>query len=712
MSSDTIEPALLARVQDEFYPYEQLITEPSSSTAGQLPPLREVVGHGVSTRRNGTSKHNGQSTTSSQFATKGNCVAVPTNSQEMLYQGGGTQQIHGNSITNRALGDSSPQSLRKILDNDTEATVGGSSNKRPNPEPAKDDFVQLPQPPKKRKTATQIVPPIIIGLHDIPPPKDLVRFNLPRIESGAFHDSNGRNSLNTASPPTIVPNPQNSPDAGTVVDSIETNEPAPRQTKKKRNTSGLRRKWEKDETEWLIQGAHKHGVGNWTDIVKDPEYSFQGRTASALKDRFRTVCPSGVLKDLVSAKDYSKSQNPTARLGSSPERTASKSPKSRAHRKDIDDLAKLGIETPFKRSDRRERKPFTEEEDREILKAHKIYGNQWAQMTRAKDFNLQERTSTDLRDRYRNILKSIERGSPPRSSTKTLAKPRSNDALSSGHPSSSSLFIPAQEPPALQSSTLNSGEPRNVEGLSSSHPSSSDLVLQNQAWMKETNQDFRSKDGLPNGQLPSIDPSLQAQGLTNKTNEPWMKESNQHSGTSRTRNDLLNGYQQPPEIDLRAMTLNKPDEPWPKENQAPAAIHQASGLRIQEIISPEQEDSRSTTLFSFGTNYNPYPEHHLEPTETLPYSQPFDWNPSIAAPFTHNLTHGMTSDMDINRLLHTEGQWATDIAASNGQGMDGKEKQSFTNISSILSSNDEPLMSNQPSFLTMLNADGPLAMYD
>ncbi|KAH7333450.1 hypothetical protein BKA65DRAFT_553795 [Rhexocercosporidium sp. MPI-PUGE-AT-0058] len=705
MSSDTIEPALLARVQDELYSYEQLIAEPSSSTAGQLPPLREVVGHDVSTRRNDNSKHNEQSTTSSQFPAQGNCVTGQINSQENAYQNGGTQQAQGKGITNRALGDSSPQSLRKILDNDTETTVGGSSKKRPIAEPVKDDFVQLPQPPKKRKTATQIVPPIIIGLHDIPAPKDLVRFNLPRIESGAFRDSNGRNSLNAAPPTTIVPNAQNNPEVGIVVDSIETQEPPPKPAKKKRNTSGLRRKWEKDETEWLIQGAHKHGVGNWTDIVKDPEYSFQGRSASALKDRFRTVCPSGVLKDLERRT-----------LSPGEEKTASKSPKSqsRAHRKDVDDLAKLGIETPFKKSDRRERKPFTEEEDREILRAYRMFGNQWARMTREKDFNLHERTSTDIRDRYRNIMKSIERGSPPRSASKNLAKPRSNDALSSGHPSSSSLFIPAQDPLALQSSTLNSGEPRNVEGLSSSHPSSSDLFSQNQAWSKETNQDFRNKDGLPNGQLPSFDPSFQAQGLTNKANEPWMKESNHHSGSSRSKNDLSNGYQQLPELDLRAMTLNRPDEPWPKEPQAPTVIHQTSGLRIQEIICPEQEDSRSSTLFGFSTSYNPYPEHHLEPPEPLSYSQsaPFDWNSTIAAPFTQNLPQGMPSDMDINRLLHTEDQWATDMATSNVQGMEGKEKQSITNINSILSSNDDPVMSNQPSFLTMLNADGPLGMYD
>ncbi|KAL2065424.1 hypothetical protein VTL71DRAFT_3094 [Oculimacula yallundae] len=701
MSFDTIEPALLARFQDDFYSYEPPPIELPNPSIGQLPPLRDVVGHDVSTRRSNTSNHSDQVPTGSQFSSQGNPMVAPTSIQQNIYQGGGAQQIYGNSNSNRALGDSSPQSLRKILDNDTDSTLGGSSKKRPNPEPPKDEFVQLPQPPKKHKTATQIVPPIIIGLHDIPQSKKPTTYKFPRIESGAFRDSNGRNSLNTAPPQAVVPEPPDNPEVEPVVESIETNDPTPEKAKKKRNTNGTRRKWEAKETEWLIQGAHKHGVGNWTAIVNDPEYPFDGRNAAAMKDRFRTVCPSGLLKDL---------ENRT----SSPEQegTASNSTKFRGHRKDKEDLAKLGIETPFKKSSRRERKPFTETEDSEILKAHEIHGNQWSQMIRDKQFNLQDRTSTDLRDRYRNIMKIKERASSPTRPNKDVDKPRSNDAPSSAHPSSSSLFLPAQDSTALQSSTLNSGEPRSVEALSSNHPSASDLYAQNQAWAKETNHDVRSKDGLLNGQLPSIS-FPQVQAPSNKSSEPWMKESYQ-SVSIRGKNDLSNGYQQLPDIDLRAMTLQRPDEPWPKDHQAPPANHQPNGLRIQEIISPEQEDTRSTTLFNFGTTYNPYSETHLETTEALSYSlpAPFDWNPSITAPFTQNLSHGMASDMDINRLLQTDEQWSNDMATSNTQALDGKERQSFTNINSILSSNDEPLGTSQTSYLTMLNADGPLGMYE
>ena len=185
---------------------------------------------------------------------------------------------------------------------DTDTTAGGSSKKRPNAESAKDEFVQLPQPQPLKKLKTQIVPPIISGLHDIP--AATVPYKFPRIESGAFHDSNGRNSLNTGLPPTIIPAPQNDPAVGIVVTSIESHEPVVQEGKRKRKVNGQRRKWGKEETEWVLQGVHKHGVGSWTDVLNDPEYPFVNRTAGDLKDRFRTVCPSGVLKDLVSTKNH------------------------------------------------------------------------------------------------------------------------------------------------------------------------------------------------------------------------------------------------------------------------------------------------------------------------------------------------------------------------------------------------------------------------
>ncbi|CZT51013.1 uncharacterized protein RSE6_12095 [Rhynchosporium secalis] len=705
MSFDTIEPSLLARFQDDFYSYEPPALELPTSI-GQLPPLRDVVGHDVSTRRSNTVQHNDQATTSSQFSSQGKGVANSASIQQSVYQSSGKQQTYGTGNSNRALGDSSPQSLRKILDNDTDTTIRGSSKKRPNPESVKDDLIQLPQPPKKPKTATQIVPPIIIGLHEIPSSKEPPSYKFPRIESGAFRDSNGRNSLNTAVPQTLLPEPSSQPEVDNVEESIETNNLAPKQAKKKRNSTGARRKWEAKETEWLIQGAHKHGVGNWTAIVNDPEYSFEGRTAAAMKDRFRTVCPSGLLKDL-----EVQTTSPVQ------ERAASKSPKFRGHRKDKEDLAKLGIETPFRKSSRRERKPYSEKEDHEILRAHEIHGNQWSKMRSDRQFSLQDRTSTDLRDRYRNIMMSKERGSSPLRSNKEKDEPHDNDALLSVHPSSSNLVIPGQESLSLQTSTLNSGEPRPVEGLSSNYPLTADLYSQSQAWAKELIHDSRSKDALPN--LLSLDLFPSSQASATKPSEPWMRESTQ-SVSIHSKNGLPSSYHQLPDVDLRVMTIQKTDESWPKDHQALSTSHQTNGLRIQEIISPEAEDTRPSALFNFNPTYNPYTENHLghlgETSESLSYSlpAPFDWNPTITSlpPFTQNLSQGMTGDMDINRLLQTDDQWSNEIARESTHGMDGKERQSFTNINSILSSNDEPLGTSQTSYLTMLNADGPLSLYD
>lgn len=50
-------------------------------------------------------------------------------------------------------------------------------------------------------------------------------------------------------------------------------------------------KWTQPETDDLLRGVAKHGVGRWADILRDPEYHFVGRTAVDLKDRFRTCCP-------------------------------------------------------------------------------------------------------------------------------------------------------------------------------------------------------------------------------------------------------------------------------------------------------------------------------------------------------------------------------------------------------------------------------------
>ena len=76
--------------------------------------------------------------------------------------------------------------------------------------------------------------------------------------------------------------------------------------------------------------------------------------------------------------------------------------KSRAHRKKMEDLAELGIKGPFKKSHRRERRPFSDQDDREILEGFELYGPQWTKIQRDPRFNLSTRQPTDLRDRLRN----------------------------------------------------------------------------------------------------------------------------------------------------------------------------------------------------------------------------------------------------------------------------------------------------------------------
>lgn len=51
------------------------------------------------------------------------------------------------------------------------------------------------------------------------------------------------------------------------------------------------RKWTEEETNDLLRGVVKCGIGNWTTILAQPELKFNKRSAANLKDRFRVCCP-------------------------------------------------------------------------------------------------------------------------------------------------------------------------------------------------------------------------------------------------------------------------------------------------------------------------------------------------------------------------------------------------------------------------------------
>ncbi len=214
-----------------------------------------------------------------------------------------------------------------------------------------------------------------------------------------------------------------------------------------------RRKWTSQETQNLLQGVAKHGVGNWKKILGDPTYSFNARSGIDLKDRcvnsslihrppksvingnrsFRTCCPNEYRKRPKSASFTASQSSPSImplssvlltssppdsvtphepsytppsssgpKRSKSPPSTSKPTSKGRSHRIRPEDLAGLGIQGPFPIAKRKERRLFTEEEDADLLKGYKAHGPQWSRIREDASLDLHSRRAVDLRDRFRN----------------------------------------------------------------------------------------------------------------------------------------------------------------------------------------------------------------------------------------------------------------------------------------------------------------------
>ncbi|KAK3298325.1 uncharacterized protein B0H64DRAFT_384747 [Chaetomium fimeti] len=361
--------------------------------------------------------------------------------------------------------------LRKPADDGPGSPEDVSTKKRHRALTTKEDLVQLPKLPKKQKSAQQVVPPIIAGLHE--PPPDAAVF--PPITSASF-DENENFSLGPWKDAGSAHDDR--PVLFSAADAESSNNPKP-----KRRPMKPRRKWTEEETNNLLLGVSRHGVGRWTTILEDPGFQFNGRTAGDLKDRFRTCCPeelrltageeqaaSGEPEPMAAAEESAKPKigiqledilqpagdEGAEKDGASPSAApdsdaAPKKRKPRAHRKKLEDLAELGIHGPFEKSHRRKRRPFTKQDDDEILDGLNQYGPSWTRIQRDPKYNLSSRQPTDLRDRVRNkypdIYANIEKTNPPKEASRgktntlepsvTLAtdNPRSTSALPSFEPS-------------------------------------------------------------------------------------------------------------------------------------------------------------------------------------------------------------------------------------------------------------------------------------
>ncbi|KAF8200213.1 hypothetical protein BJ912DRAFT_948302, partial [Pholiota molesta] len=154
-----------------------------------------------------------------------------------------------------------------------------------------------------------------------------------------------------------------------------------------------RKKWSTEETQMLVQGCQKHGVGNWKTILLDPELKFHDRSPVDLKDRFRTYFPDAYKKHYPNARTHLSSKV----------------------RSTLSDGTSLFEKTRSKR-----RRPFTEAEDRALKDGYEKHGTTWATIVKNPIFQEQARRSTDLRDRFRNAFPDLYQaaGYKPRTAAK------------------------------------------------------------------------------------------------------------------------------------------------------------------------------------------------------------------------------------------------------------------------------------------------------
>ncbi|KAF9450975.1 hypothetical protein P691DRAFT_664168, partial [Macrolepiota fuliginosa MF-IS2] len=158
-----------------------------------------------------------------------------------------------------------------------------------------------------------------------------------------------------------------------------------------------RKKWSPEETQMLVEGCNRHGVGNWKTILSDPTLKFDNRSPVDLKDRFRTYFPDAYKKHYPNARTHLSSKV----------------------RSTLPDGSSLFEKTRSKR-----RRPFTEEEDRALKAGYEKHGTVWATIVKDPIFQEQNRRSTDLRDRFRNAFPELYQaaGYKPRNNTSKKKK--------------------------------------------------------------------------------------------------------------------------------------------------------------------------------------------------------------------------------------------------------------------------------------------------
>jgi hypothetical protein len=337
---------------------------------------------------------------------------------------------------------------------------------------ANDEYRHLPLPSQndgKHVGRTKpLLPAMVTGLHEPPPTAALLPSmatekmlsRSPKKDSRLQVEPSG--SLNArrgqGRPPERM---VNSPEitAMPVVSKVKTfavpieqeaKDTKPTEPKQKDTSSKSRRapkRWTEEETDQLMRGVRKHGIGKWKQILADPELQFDRRSSVDLKDRFRVRMPDAYRDREMAAGDNNAMQSSfepdqtndltrdsssttTAKDNSQPNPqvypttaipTAEEAPRPAAAPKtpiltSQENAAPSPI--PLSKNQRRKRRPWTTVEDNDLMRGVQRHGFQWTMIHDDPTLNLSHRKATDLRDRIRNMFPDGYKNAGTRSSSK------------------------------------------------------------------------------------------------------------------------------------------------------------------------------------------------------------------------------------------------------------------------------------------------------
>ncbi|KAI4726776.1 hypothetical protein E4T49_05466 [Aureobasidium sp. EXF-10728] len=293
-------------------------------------------------------------------------------------------------LARRSPHQSSISSLSAVLnDEDSPPRSGEYGSQRRDVDQA---VFTLPKLPAKRHARRHRVPPVLQGLHQPPPDAGL----LPSIstEEAQVFLSTSRSSKPAAT--------STSTDESTPL--VTTQEPVvPIETIQGTSDKRSRRNlWTDEETNDLLAGVSRFGIGNWKKILLCSDYHFHKRTAVDLKDRFRVCRPDAYGGARKTRKAKRVSQEETA-IAKTPKRAKTAEPTPVEAPKEADRQSKPAATTDqtLWKAQRRPRRNFTEEEDQALLKGFREQGPSWVSICKDEAFKEHGRTPTDLRDRLR-----------------------------------------------------------------------------------------------------------------------------------------------------------------------------------------------------------------------------------------------------------------------------------------------------------------------